>query len=148
MNRSDYENYLKTLSKEQILDIRDLAEMEYFKRVVWEAASKFLRKKFKDKEYIEFQERKLKPGVIAKHFYIELDKAFMEDKYYYLKVLKDGNGCVKAKVNKLFKATLTLAMIESRIDIMLKENNIKFARGISSKNFSRVIEYKRSDLIK
>lgn len=148
MNRRDYEEYLKTLSKEQILDIKDLADLEYLKRVIWEEASAYLRKNFKDKEFIEFQERKLKPGVIAKHFYIELDKAFMEDKYYYLKVLKDGNGCVKAKVNKLFKATLTLAMIESRIDIMLKENNVKFARGISSKNFSRVIEYRKKDLEK
>ena len=101
MNRSDYEKYLKTLTKEQLLDIRDLAEIEYLKRVIWEEASKFLKDNFEDKEFIEFQGRNLKPNIIAKHFYEELNNEFIENKYYFLKKPKSGEECTMSKINKL-----------------------------------------------
>lgn len=148
MNRSDYEKYLTTLSKEQILDIKDLADIEFLKRVIWEQAGNFLRKNFKDKQVIKFDGKDLKPNIIAKHFYKELDRAFLENKHHYLKTLKSGEGCVMTKVNKLFNSIFTLAMVQTKIDILAKESHIKFARGISAKNFSKAIEYRRKELEK
>lgn len=131
MNRNDYEKYLTTLTEEQILDIKNLAEIEYIKRLVWKSSANLLKYEFQNKEYVLFDGKELKANSVAKYFYKELNEFFVRNKFNYLRASQKSGNTLMKMIGKDLKLILNTAKINERINILMKENGVKFGSSKS-----------------